>query len=129
MRINLLGDAERGRNSLAYPRGDQDCLADDKCDTIEKIDVAVIGAGIAGMAASIHLARVGMRVVCIEADAGGTEPVGESLDWSAPDLLAALGLPMRQLLDEGIATFKRHITLKLLDGTQHEIRTARPTLT
>lgn len=72
------------------------------------------------MAASIHLTRAGMRVLCIEADAVGTEPVGESLDWSAPDLLAALGVPMRQLLDQGIATFKRHLALTLLDGTQHE---------
>lgn len=84
------------------------------------MDVAVIGGGIAGMAASIHLARAGLKVACIEADAVGGGPVGESLDWSAPDLLAALGLPMQQLLDGGIATLKRHIILKLIDGAEQE---------
>src|SRR5271170_2386405 len=80
------------------------------------IDVTVIGGGLAGMAASVHLARAGLQVLCIEADIADTQPVGESLDWSAPDLLAALGLPMQRLLDEGIATYKRHVTLKLGDG-------------
>lgn len=86
----------------------------------DKIDVAVIGGGIAGMSASIHLARAGMQVVCIDAGLASGDPVGESLDWSAPDLLTGLGLPMQQLLNEGIATCKRHIVLKLLDGTEHE---------
>jgi len=58
----------------------------------DQIDVTVIGGGLAGMAASIHLSRAGLRVLCIEADVADTDPVGESLDWSAPDLLKALGL-------------------------------------
>jgi flavin-dependent dehydrogenase len=53
----------------------------------DQIDVTVIGGGLAGMAASIHLSRAGLRVLCIEADVADTDPVGESLDWSAPDLL------------------------------------------
>jgi menaquinone-9 beta-reductase len=72
------------------------------------------------MAASCHLADAGMRVVCIEADLQDNNPVGESLDWSAPDLLKNLGLPMEQLLEQGIATYKRHVILKLKDGSQQD---------
>ncbi len=81
-------------------------------------EVTVIGGGLAGMAASIHLANAGLRVVCIEADPVDSDPVGESLDWSAPDLLKGLGLPMEHLLALGIATYKRHVVLKLRDGSQ-----------
>ena len=84
----------------------------------QQSDVAggVIGGGLAGMAASIHLTKAGLRVLCI--DAGGIEndAVGESLDWSAPGLLADLGLTMDRLIEEKIATYKRHVTLKLGDG-------------
>ena len=91
-------------------------------DETNKVDVTVIGGGLAGMAASIHLAEAGMRVLCIEADPLDKDPVGESLDWSAPDLLKALGLPMQYLLDQGIATYKLHVVLKLRDGSeQHYI--------
>ena len=83
----------------------------------DQIDVTVIGGGLAGQAAAIHLVRAGLRVLCIEADVANTQPVGESLDWSAPDLLAALGLPMQRLIDEGLATWKRHVTLRLADGS------------
>ncbi|MGA2600976.1 MAG: NAD(P)-binding protein, partial [Bryobacteraceae bacterium] len=31
-------------------------------------EVTVIGGGLAGMAASVHLARAGYRVLCIESD-------------------------------------------------------------
>src|SRR5271168_228447 len=84
----------------------------------DQIDVTVIGGGLAGMAASIHLAEAGLRVLCIEADPEDNDPVGESLDWSAPDLLKALGLPMEYLLEQGIATYKRHVVLKLRDGSE-----------
>ena len=79
-------------------------------------DVTVIGGGLAGMAACIHLAKAGLRVLCV--DAGGIEndAVGESLDWSAPGLLADFGLTMDRLIEEKIATYKRHVTLKLGDG-------------
>ena len=88
----------------------------------DQIDVTVIGGGLAGAATSIHLVRAGLRVLCIEGDIVGTAPVGESLDWSAPELLADLGLPMRRLIDEGFGTWKRHVTLKLADGsTTHYI--------
>src|SRR5277367_71207 len=91
-------------------------------DDRNQADVTVIGGGLAGMAASIHLASGGLKVLCIEADPLDRDPVGESLDWSAPDLLKALGLPMEYLLQQGIATYKRHVVLKLRDGSeQHYI--------
>jgi flavin-dependent dehydrogenase len=76
----------------------------------------VIGGGLAGKAASIHLAKEGFKVICIEPYESVTQSVGESLDWSAPDLLCKLGLPMEQLVRSGVATWKRHVTLKLRDG-------------
>lgn len=79
--------------------------------------MTVIGGGIAGIAACIHLAKAGMKALIIEPDKPVRHPVGESLDWSAPDLLAALGLPMEQLIREEIATYKRHVTLRLGDGS------------
>ena len=44
------------------------------------------------MAASIHLSKAGLRVLCVEPDVADTSSVGESLDWSAPGLLQVLGL-------------------------------------
>jgi flavin-dependent dehydrogenase len=79
-------------------------------------DVAVIGGGLAGKAASLHLARAGMKVVCIEPQQAVRPPVGESLDWSAPALLSDLGLSQEKLLESRIATWKRHVTLKMRDG-------------
>jgi 2-polyprenyl-6-methoxyphenol hydroxylase-like FAD-dependent oxidoreductase len=91
-------------------------------DDRNQADVTVIGGGLAGMAASIHLAEAGLRVLCIETDPLDRDPVGEALDWSAPDLLKALGLPMEYLLEQDIATYKRHVVLKLRDGSeQHYI--------
>ncbi|AXC11949.1 FAD-binding protein, inferred for ABFAE pathway [Acidisarcina polymorpha] len=87
-------------------------------DKKDNFDVTVIGGGLAGMSASIHLANAGLRVLCIEADPLDKDPVGESLDWSAPDLLKALGLPTEYLLDQGIATYKRHVILKLRNGLE-----------
>jgi menaquinone-9 beta-reductase len=82
----------------------------------EPCDVIVVGAGMAGKAASLHLARAGLKVICIAPAESTRQPVGESLDWSAPDLLKALGLPMEYLLENHIATWKRHVTLKMRDG-------------
>jgi menaquinone-9 beta-reductase len=65
----------------------------------------------------MQLAAAGLRVVCIEPEEAIRQAVGESLDWSAPDLLAALGLPMEGLVNAGLATWKRHVTVKLRDGT------------
>jgi flavin-dependent dehydrogenase len=80
-------------------------------------DVTVIGGGLAGKAASLQLARAGLNVTCIEPAEAIRQPVGESLDWSAPELLSALGLPMDDLISAQMATWKRHVTVKLRDGT------------
>jgi menaquinone-9 beta-reductase len=79
-------------------------------------DVTVIGGGLAGTAAAIHLSKAGLRVLCVEPDVVDTNPVGESLDWSAPALLNTLGLGMEELIAKKVATYKRHVTLKLGDG-------------
>lgn len=88
-------------------------------------DVTVIGGGLAGKAAALHLAKAGQRVICIEPAEANRQPVGESLDWSAPDLLKTLGLPMEHLVAEQIATWKRHVTLKMRDGcSEHYVPSA-----
>ncbi len=79
-------------------------------------DVTVIGGGLSGKAASLHLARAGLKVICIEPHQPTRPPVGESLDWSAPDLLDRLGLSPDSLVASRIATRKRHVTLKMRDG-------------
>jgi len=83
-------------------------------------DAIVIGGGLAGKAALLHLARAGLTVTCIEPGDAARQAVGESLDWSAPDLLKALGLPMEQLVSERVATWKRHVTLQLRDGRSEQ---------
>jgi len=74
------------------------------------------------MAAAFHLAKGGLRVLCIESEPENKDAVGESLDWSAPELLAALGLPMSRLLDEEIATYKRHVLLRLRSGAEERYK-------
>jgi flavin-dependent dehydrogenase len=79
-------------------------------------DVVVIGGGLAGLAASIHLAKAGLEVICLEPVEQFREIVGESLDWSAPALFEGLGMKMEDLVASGAATYKRHVILKLQDG-------------
>jgi len=83
-------------------------------------DVTVIGGGLAGKAAALHLAKAGLSVVCIEPMEAVRQPVGESLDWSAPELLNALGLPMDDLIRAQMATWKRHVILRLRDGSSED---------
>jgi 2-polyprenyl-6-methoxyphenol hydroxylase-like FAD-dependent oxidoreductase len=83
-------------------------------------DALVIGGGLAGQTAAIHLARSGLRVICLEPRESFHNIVGESLDWSAPQLFAQLGLTMDDLVASGAATFKRHITVTAPDGSQQE---------
>jgi flavin-dependent dehydrogenase len=83
-------------------------------------DAVVIGGGLAGQAAAIHLAVGGLRVICLEPRESFHNIVGESLDWSAPQLFAQLGLTMEQLVASGSATYKRHITVTAPDGSQED---------
>lgn len=50
-------------------------------DKVElETDAVIIGGGLAGMAAAIHLVRGGLRVICLEPHVGFRQIVGESLD-------------------------------------------------
>src|ERR1700689_5574976 len=64
----------------------------------------------------MQLAAAGLRVGCLDPDEGIRRAGGESLDWSGPEVLKALGLPMEDLVKAGLATWKRHVTMKLRDG-------------
>jgi menaquinone-9 beta-reductase len=83
-------------------------------------DVTVIGGGLAGKAACLHLVRAGLQVVCIDPADGARPPVGESLDWSSPDLLKNLGLPMDDIIGVEMGTWKRHVILKLAEGSPED---------
>ena len=76
-----------------------------------RYDVAIIGAGIAGLAASVLLRRAGASVVCLDARTYPHQKVGESLDWSSPGLLRRLGIDASTLLAERIATLKKNIVV------------------
>lgn len=75
--------------------------------TGEGPDVTVIGGRLAGMAACLHLAKAGLSVVCIEPVSKPRQLVGESLDWSAPELLSGLNLSLEDLIARGASTYKR----------------------
>jgi menaquinone-9 beta-reductase len=85
-------------------------------DTSHAGDVVVIGAGLAGKAAALQLAKAGLKVICISPAQASRPAVGESLDWSAPELLKHLGLPMEYLIENHMATWKRHVTVRMRDG-------------
>lgn len=81
-------------------------------------DVVVIGGGLSGVSSAIHLARGGLSVTMLEPQTVMPPIVGESLDWSAPGLLAALGLPMDELIACRAANWKSHIVIHKTDGTR-----------
>lgn len=78
-------------------------------------DVVVVGGGIGGIAASIHLRRAGLDVVVIEPDEFPHDRVGESLDWSTPGLLDKLGVPREELIADRVATYKKNIEIVATD--------------
>ena len=77
----------------------------------ERHDVAIIGAGLAGLAAGVLLRNAGLRVVCLDPRPYPQRKVGESLDWSSPGLLRRVGIDPDALLTDGIATYKRKIVV------------------
>src|SRR6202035_1754630 len=88
-----------------------------------RCDVAVLGGGLAGLAASIHLRQRGLKVVCIESDPFPHARVGESLDWSGPGLLKGLGIPGDSLIADQVATYK--VNIKIV-STDRPAYTAQP---
>ncbi len=68
----------------------------------------------------MHLRRAGLGVICLEPVEHSERMVGESLDWSAPELFEQLGFAMEDLVEAGIATYKRHVVLQLRDGSRAE---------
>jgi menaquinone-9 beta-reductase len=94
----------------------QQIQAESEPESFSVCDVVVVGAGLAGKSASLQLAKAGLKVTCIAPAEENPASVGESLDWSAPDLLKKLGLPMDYLVERQLATWKRHVTLQMRDG-------------
>lgn len=54
-------------------------------------DVAVVGAGIAGLSTALHLAQAGVSCVVVEADAAGAGASGRNTGFVVPALNASLG--------------------------------------
>jgi len=81
-------------------------------------DVAIIGAGIAGLAASVLLRNAGLHVVCLDPHTYPQQKVGESLDWSSPGLLRRVGIDTGALIADNIATYKKKIVVCELGKTE-----------
>jgi flavin-dependent dehydrogenase len=88
--------------------------------SVTTCDVTVIGGGLAGKAASLHLAKAGLKTVCIDPADTSRQPVGESLDWSTPDLLRNLGLPLDDVIAGRMGTLKRRVVVKSGEGQTEE---------
>jgi flavin-dependent dehydrogenase len=88
-------------------------------------DAVVIGGGLSGLASAIHLARGGMDVTLLEPQTVMPPIVGESLDWSAPGLLAELGLPMDELIASRAANWKSHIVIHRSDDSKRSYQPGR----
>ena len=59
----------------------------DRLDGHNKADIAVIGAGVAGLSTALHLAQKGCSVAVIEAGEPGCEATGRSGGLIAPDFV------------------------------------------
>lgn len=72
-------------------------------------DVAVVGGGLAGSVAAIHLARSGFRVVLFEKDLTAAHKVcGEFLSGEAISLLKEIGVDPKKIGASEITTFRLH---------------------
>ena len=76
-----------------------------------RYDVAIIGAGIAGLSASVLLRNAGLSVICMDGQPYPHRKVGESLDWSSPGLLRRVGIDAGALIADQIATPKKNIVV------------------
>jgi flavin-dependent dehydrogenase len=108
-----------------------DRFATETATTEPQYDAVIVGAGLGGIAAAIFLREAGARVMCIEPERFPHAYVGESLDWSTPALLKALGLPREQLIAEGVGFYKKKVRLTSLgkppfEGGAHDWFQKRP---
>jgi len=63
---------------------------------IVRSDVAIIGAGIAGLSTALHLAEAGVSVTVIEAENPGSGAIGKSAGLLAPDFIRHLPSQIEQ---------------------------------
>ncbi len=63
-------------------------------------DVAVLGAGMGGLAAALSLAKAGRSVVLLDRSEPPWRRVGESFDWETPRFLEDLGLDLEKLVEK-----------------------------
>lgn len=105
---------QSGKHSEEQPISYSTSISQPETPTNFHYDVVVVGAGVSGLAACIFLQRIGQRVVCIESEPFPHAHVGESLEWSAPRLLEAIGLSRDSLVKDKIATYKRNINVEIL---------------
>jgi menaquinone-9 beta-reductase len=89
-----------------------------------KFDVAVLGGGLSGLAACIFLRQAGYSVICIEPEPFPHLRVGESLDWSSPKLLDALGVPGNTLIDAEAGVTKLGVKVVPLSGKPWNVKPA-----
>ncbi len=65
-----------------------------------KSDVAIIGAGVAGLSTALHLAEKGISVTVLEADAVGSGATGKSGGLLAPDMIRHTPCEIEQQLGQ-----------------------------
>ena len=70
----------------------------DRLEETVKSDVAVIGAGVAGLSTALHLAERGVSVTVLEAEEVGSGATGKSGGLLAPDLIRHTPAQIEQLI-------------------------------